>query len=587
MTKKFQTSGARLPNLVGGALVDRDSRLCNETSMPELLEARIAPATFTVTSLGDAGAGSLRDAIAQANANPGPDLIVFKKGLEGAISMISGQMQITDTLTIKGPGADKLAVDGNLASRIFVVTDANPQKDSPLTVSGLTFLRGLPGGQDSGGGAILSTESLNVRACAFLENRSNGMGATNFNGGGAIFVANVPQGALPIDVDIRDSLFALNRAVSGAGGAVRVDVLGTVKLINNGFTNNDAQDAGGGVDLRAGIDETILIQDCRFVENKAAQAGAASLRGSSQGDGEMIVRGSTFIGNFTTNGDAGALGVIGGKILVEKSSFIQNTAVGEGGALDAKDYASLTIRSSQFLDNTALQGGLETGGGGIGLEMPDGAITRVIASIIGGNDASAGGGIIVKGGSGRLEITGSKILNNSAAENGGGILVSQTADTDLNIVRSKIIGNAVESSSANQGGGGVFFSGDGKFTMQHSHVVDNSAGRVGGGILLFNIVEEATITGSLLAKNYAFGAGGGVWTNGPIELRGTKLLANYADVGGGMLGTKKIELNSCLIAENLAGGGGGLVHTTGLEPTLNRTKIVRNISSDGLQISEV
>src|ERR1700745_3560399 len=43
----------------------------------EELESRLVPATFTVLNTNDSGAGSLRDAIAQANANVGADTIVF------------------------------------------------------------------------------------------------------------------------------------------------------------------------------------------------------------------------------------------------------------------------------------------------------------------------------------------------------------------------------------------------------------------------------------------------------------------------------------------------------------------------------
>src|SRR5262245_13275505 len=41
------------------------------------LEVRCTPATFTVTTTGDGGPGSLRSAILRANAAPGADRIAF------------------------------------------------------------------------------------------------------------------------------------------------------------------------------------------------------------------------------------------------------------------------------------------------------------------------------------------------------------------------------------------------------------------------------------------------------------------------------------------------------------------------------
>ncbi len=49
----------------------------------EPLEGRDTPATFTVTDLGDAGPGTLRDAIDRANALPGQDVIVFDPSVRG------------------------------------------------------------------------------------------------------------------------------------------------------------------------------------------------------------------------------------------------------------------------------------------------------------------------------------------------------------------------------------------------------------------------------------------------------------------------------------------------------------------------
>src|SRR5215471_15084174 len=53
----------------------------------ESLDARIVPSTFHVTTLADGGAGSLRAAVAGADAHAGPDAIVFDDGLAGAIAL--------------------------------------------------------------------------------------------------------------------------------------------------------------------------------------------------------------------------------------------------------------------------------------------------------------------------------------------------------------------------------------------------------------------------------------------------------------------------------------------------------------------
>ena len=70
------------------------------TPAVELLESRIAPATFFVTSLDDVGPGSLGETVAKANDNVGADTIAFSRGLAGTINLSSGQIAITDRLTI-------------------------------------------------------------------------------------------------------------------------------------------------------------------------------------------------------------------------------------------------------------------------------------------------------------------------------------------------------------------------------------------------------------------------------------------------------------------------------------------------------
>ena len=71
----------------------------------EILEQRIAPATFTVTTAADAGPGSLRQAILDANALPGPDDVVFQ--IPGAapqiIALQTPLPAITDAVSMCRP----------------------------------------------------------------------------------------------------------------------------------------------------------------------------------------------------------------------------------------------------------------------------------------------------------------------------------------------------------------------------------------------------------------------------------------------------------------------------------------------------
>jgi hypothetical protein len=197
----------------------------------ESLESRIAPAAFIVTNLNPNGSGSLRDAIVQANENPGSDLIVFRKGLTGTIAVVGGEMQITDTLTIKGPGASKLTLDANLTSRIFTVTDDDPEKDSPLTVSGLTFFHGSDPNQDTSGGSL---------EFALVGSKVIGNVSEEGLGGGIALRTTAPA-------FIVSSIIARNVASVGGG----IGVTGKLTLNDSTVTGNIATVLVGGILISA------------------------------------------------------------------------------------------------------------------------------------------------------------------------------------------------------------------------------------------------------------------------------------------------------------------------------------------------
>ena len=162
----------------------------------EQLEDRLVLTTYTVTTLADGVAGSLRDAITQANAHHGTDKINFQPGLAGTISLTGGELGITDDLTITGPGAGRLTVSGNGTSRVFTVGAGEK-----VAISGLTIANGKAGGGDGGG--LINFGTVTVNNCAFTSNSaSEGGGLANESGGradvsGSTFTSNsaslVPQ----------------------------------------------------------------------------------------------------------------------------------------------------------------------------------------------------------------------------------------------------------------------------------------------------------------------------------------------------------------------------------------------------------
>ena len=79
-----------------------------------LAAALVAPAaasaaTFAVTNTNDAGEGSLRAAITQANARDGADTI-DASGVSGTIELWSALPELTDPVELVGPGPERLTV---------------------------------------------------------------------------------------------------------------------------------------------------------------------------------------------------------------------------------------------------------------------------------------------------------------------------------------------------------------------------------------------------------------------------------------------------------------------------------------------
>src|SRR6478736_1276868 len=111
------------------------ARLCMEVVCAGAISAYAN--IITVTNTNDSGPGSLRQALVDANDG---DTIAF--AVTGTIVLTSDGLVIDNDLTISGPGANRLSINGNQAGYGCVFGIAH---NNTVTISGLTITNGLCG----------------------------------------------------------------------------------------------------------------------------------------------------------------------------------------------------------------------------------------------------------------------------------------------------------------------------------------------------------------------------------------------------------------------------------------------------------
>ena len=130
-------------------------------------------ATSTVTNTNDSGAGSLRQAVADANDG---DTIDFNLTYPATITLITGQLVVGNSVTISGPGANNLTVDGNANDRVFYIS---PGKT--VTIDGLTVTNGHVAGANNGGAIYNDSANLTITNSALSGNSAGGGGGGIYN----------------------------------------------------------------------------------------------------------------------------------------------------------------------------------------------------------------------------------------------------------------------------------------------------------------------------------------------------------------------------------------------------------------------
>ena len=540
-------------------------------------------ATFTVTNANDSGAGSLRQAILDANAAAGSDTIIFDNSLNSVRIATDSSLTITDDLIIDA-GTDeshgpRVTIDAQGRHRAFVIDDVNPETLLSVTLDGLEIIRGSSGSNLIGGAGIDSQENLTLLNSVITNN--DGTGIANDIG----------------DLTISNSLIAQNEGQFGGGVySNRGNLTITNSLIRNNMALGEQLETaqGGGIYNGGGA---LSVRDSMIQGNRTARTGGLLIGGDAAGAGIYSAGSALEIVNSTlrrntAEGFGGAIAHLAGEFVIRNTTMVMNDASGAGGGLYSRSPEGGMIVNSTISENSALGNG-----GGIfndagSLTVAESTLSENEARGMGGQGTAAqGGGIFNSGESltlddtevttnaadgrgggiahvnGQLRVEDATITGNAAVGSGGGVLFQADSNAGTGTInRSTISSN---STSGTGGLGGGIHSDRGLLTVSNSTVSENSTtgdNSPGGGIAV-DSGSGLNLFGSLIRDNSTTGAnsnGGGIFTDLVLTravnttISGNSTTGANSDGGGLSSRAGGLVLQNATISDNAGATGGGL-----------------------------
>jgi len=501
---------ANAPPAVRNALRYGDQREALDRQLRHRgIPAAVAPnrpaGTVPVTTCDDSGAGSLRDAITNAVSG---DVIDLSALTCSAITLETGLISTVDELTLTGPGAGQLAIDGNNASRVL-----EQQGYGMLTIDNLTIRNGSYVYSGAGvygglapGACILSRSSVTLNAVAIDHCSASGWSVF----GGALDT----QGALYMT----DSAITGTTAIADAteisatiyGGAVYTKAGYITRSVIDGATVSATSVAafsgmlGGGIFGMYGV-----VLDQSRVSNVVAHVSAAKIsyaKGAGVGTpNTVIMTGSTVSGN-EVHGTPG---------VGQSGAYTYISAIGGGGVyimtIPRGSVPPSSITGSTISGNAAIVDGepgqyTVGGGGALGTWSPK--ILPIANSTISGNSAGVRGGGVYSRNRGALAFTNSTVTDNTAPEGSGIADAADGSAYPFTVTSTIVAGNHVPTGATSEEIVTVHAI-DGSHDLIGSANVALPDGTLGGDPRLGPLADNggATLTHALLADSPAIDTG--------------------------------------------------------------------------------
>lgn len=273
------------------------------------LGAGLAPAsakTYTVKNLDNTGNGSLRSVLSKlATSHDNSNTITFKSGLNGIIHLTSPLPEITKSVSINGPGANKIKITAPVGGAFDVVAGV-------VNVSGLTIE-----GRGGDASAIVRNQAalLSIEECVITsKSSSNQTGLINEVAGTTLLTSSS----------------VVNNSGLGNGGGILNQ--GTLTILNSTLANNSATQGGA---LYNELTATTIITNSTVADNSA----------DTTGGGIYNDNGSVSLGNTIVARNVGSAAAIAddahGFFASSGHNLIGSTAGNSGfGATDITNVAS-------------------------------------------------------------------------------------------------------------------------------------------------------------------------------------------------------------------------------------------------------
>jgi hypothetical protein len=376
------------------------------------LGGRLAAATYTVVNTDDAGVGSLRQAILDANANAGADTIAFNIAGGGVhtIEPATGLPTITDAVTIDGytqPGSS---------------ANTNPPDQGTNAVL-LIELDGTNSGGSFGNAALITqgASNSNVTIRGLVINRAPASGimilgqGSNFAVEGC-FIGTDPSGLTSID---RDNYLGVLIDI----GATNVRIGGTAPAVRNVISGNaSTQIAFGCISSAGGSGH--LIQG-NLIGPDATGAAAPPHNFAGQGNGINLCYGTS---NVT----------IGGTTAAERNVISGNVGGGVNLASSlSTDVHDNTVRGNYIGTDVTGAARLGNGGGGVQVSQPNNSVLDNVISANGGDGIGSYGSVAMQGNLIGTDATGTAALGNAGAGVhvfGSGTTIGGTGAGEANVI---------------------------------------------------------------------------------------------------------------------------------------------------------